>query len=218
MRLKYLMLAISLSTVGVLNATAAQAESVEPVTSTAVQRLSTRLAAMSSLQGLFVQTQYDLEGELLLSSSGDFAMARPGKLAWNTLEPFPQKLITDGETLWLYDPDLEQVSVRSLGDSLKQTPAAIIAGDLSQIKTDFDVTQTLRGPENVFELRPKRESEFFQLLTLSFSDGQLTTMELLDGFGQDTKFSLSAVTRNQPLAADLFNFVAPAGTDVLINE
>jgi len=183
------------------------------------QALATQLAQMVSLKGLFIQRQYDSEGELLQHSRGDFAMARPGKLVWNTLDPFPQHLITDGETLWLYDPDLEQVSVQAVGDSLKQTPAVIISGDLAQIEADFDVTtKTLDAQTQSFNLRPKRSSEYFQRLTLVFTEGQLTSMQLLDGFGQDTQFELSDLSFNQALADQLFTFTAPAGTDVLINE
>jgi len=183
------------------------------------QALATQLAQMISLKGLFIQRQYDSEGELLQHSRGDFAMARPGKLVWNTLDPFPQHLITDGETLWLYDPDLEQVSVQAVGDNLKQTPAVIISGDLAQIEADFDVTtKTLDEQTQAFNLRPKRSSEYFQRLTLVFTEGQLTSMQLLDGFGQDTQFELSDLSFNQALADQLFTFTAPAGTDVLINE
>jgi len=185
----------------------------------AQQNLSAHLEEMTSLVGLFVQKQYDSEGELLQSSSGDFAMARPGKLSWNTLEPYPQSLISDGETLWLYDPDLEQVSVQTIGDNLKQTPAVIISGDLAQIKADFDVVLTqANGDVESFDLRPKHTSEYFQRLTLVFTKGRLTGMRLLDGFGQDTQFELSDLSYNQVLAKQRFSFTAPAGTDVLINE
>jgi len=183
------------------------------------QALAAHLTEMTSLKGLFVQHQYDSEGELLQRSSGDFAMARPGKLVWNTLDPFPQNLITDGETLWLYDPDLEQVSVQAIGDSLKHTPAVIISGDLTQIASNFDVTQkVISETVQAFDLRPTQSSEYFQRLTLVFTDGQLTAMQLLDGFGQDTQFELSELSYNQALADQLFTFSAPDGTDVLINE
>lgn len=185
----------------------------------AYQDLVTHLELMTSLEGEFEQKQYDSEGELLQSSSGDFVLARPGKLVWNTVDPFPQSLISDGDTLWLYDPDLEQVSVQAIGDSLKQTPAVIISGDLAQIKADFDVAaKGTGGDQQVFDLRPKHGSEYFQRLTLMFTDGRLTQMRLLDGFGQDTQFVLSNLSYNQALGDQRFTFTAPPGTDVLINE
>lgn len=182
----------------------------------AEQKLVNLLADMSSLSGEFEQLQYDVDGELLQSSNGNFSLARPGKLLWHTLEPFPQKLVTDGETLWLYDPDLEQVSVQTVGAQLNQTPAVILSGDLAQLQAHFDVTALEEGVG--FELRPKQASEYFQRLTLRFNNNVLASMQLLDGFGQDTQFQLKALEYNPELNDELFNFEAPEGTDILIND
>lgn len=178
-------------------------------------RLITLLDPIQTMSGDFSQIQRDAQGALLSESSGTFDVARPGKLRWQTEEPFSQLLISDGEKLWLYDADLEQVTVSRVDDQLNQTPAVIFSGDVSAINSQFAVSS---DAANHFILRPVIDEGYFQQLELTFKNELLVAMSILDGFGQQTLFSFSQVRSNPKLSPEQFIFVPPEGTDVLIHD
>ncbi len=182
----------------------------------ATDDLHQRLEAITSLQGDFTQMLIDADGTLLDESQGQFAMQRPGLFRWHTSEPFEQLLVSDGDVVWLYDPDLEQVTVRPVSDQLQQTPAVLISGDLSDLRATFDVAK-LPDNSELFMLYPKSEESLFDSLTLVFAEQQLTEIRVRDSLGQLTRFQLQNVARNRPVDRELFHFEAPEGTDVLID-
>jgi outer membrane lipoprotein carrier protein len=173
------------------------------------------LEPMENLAGEFSQVQKDPENNIVSESRGVFVMQRPGLLRWETLEPFPQLLITDGATLWLYDADLEQVSVSSVDTQLNHTPAVIFSGNLELIDQQFLVKQSAEG---LFSLRPRQSDGLFQRLDLRFQKQALVAMTILDGFGQRTDFVFSNTAIGKPVAVSDFVFVPPEGTDVLIHD
>lgn len=178
----------------------------------AVEALAAKLTPLNALRGRFSQVQTDSAGEVLSRSSGDFTMQRPGLLRWETTEPFPQLLVTDGEEIWLYDEDLEQVTVSPVTTQLNQTPAIIFSGDLLKIGQNFHVTD--HGNAH-FTLRPKTYNEAFQRLELEFKGQLIKRLTILDGFGQTTVFELSQVKRQGPLPLSHFQFRPGPGIDVL---
>lgn len=173
------------------------------------------LLPLTSLTGNFSQAQTDTEGELLSQSSGTFQVTRPGLLRWETQEPFPQLLISNGEKLWLYDPDLEQVIVNQVNEQLDLTPAVIFSGDLDAIRKQFVITSRAEG---VFELIPVVESGYVQKLELTFSDQQLHSMSVWDGFGKRTTLVFTDLLIGTSIPVGQFYFVPPEGTDVLIHD
>lgn len=183
--------------------------------SDSVSKLIKLLNPIESMSGNFSQIQRGSEGELLSQSSGVFRVARPGKLRWETKEPFTQLLVSDGKKLWLYDADLEQVTVSKVDDQLNQTPAVIFSGDLAAINQQFLVSSVGNGQ---FSLLPKAEEGYFQRLDLEFDSGQLSSMIILDGFGQQTIFTFTEVNTNEVITADVFVFIPPQGVDVLIHD
>lgn len=178
----------------------------------AVEALAAKLTPLNALSGRFSQVQTDAAGEVLSRSSGDFTMQRPGLLRWETTEPFPQLLVTDGVQIWLYDEDLEQVTISPVTTQLNQTPAIIFSGDLLKIGQNFHVTD--RG-NATFTLRPKMHNDAFQRLDLEFQDKLIKRLTILDGFGQTTEFELSAVKREGPMPVSRFQFTPQPGIDVL---
>ncbi|MGH1371573.1 MAG: outer membrane lipoprotein chaperone LolA [Cellvibrionaceae bacterium] len=178
-------------------------------------RLVETLTPLQSLAGSFDQRQTGAEGELLSESSGEFKMQRPGLLRWQTVEPFPQLLVTDGVDIWMYDPDLEQVTISKVASQLNNTPAVIFSGDLEQLNKSYRVT--FRGGDQ-YRLRPIDSENSFQRLDLAFTDGVLSEMVILDSFGQLTEFRLRNVSPSDSLSLDEFQFVPPEGTDVFFNE
>ncbi len=174
-----------------------------------------QLKGLETLSGNFKQTQKDSEGELISDAEGEFSMARPGNLYWKTTSPYEQLLVSNGESLWLYDADLEQVTVSPVGERLKNSPAVIFTDDLMTIEQEYLIVHNDNGS---YSLRPRQEDSGFQRVDLFFSDKVLSAMQLLDGFGQETHFQFEQVQVNSTLSSERFEFTAPEGADILIHE
>jgi len=180
------------------------------------EQLRKQLDAMTTLQGKFTQTLYDEAGVELERSSGTFLLERPGKFYWKTEEPYPQLLVSDQQTIWLYDPDLEQVTVRPFSNDLQQTPALLLSEDVDKLRENFTIHyQQIESTQEQFTLIPKASTGLFQQLTLVFVDGQLQGFGLQDNLGQQTRFALHDAVRNQDVDDSVFNFIPPAGVDIL---
>src|SRR5690554_31891 len=178
--------------------------------------LRKNLDAMSTLQGNFSQTLFDEKGEKLEEGTGSFALQRPGKFYWKTEKPFPQLLVSNNKTIWLYDPDLETVTERPFTDDMQQTPALLLSEDIEQLRQNFTVSRKLTATnDEIFTLTPKVTDGLFQQLTLVFSKGELKEFQIQDTLGQVSHFLLRQVERNQKISAKLFNFIPPQGVEIL---
>ena len=149
------------------------------------------------------------------TSSGTFVFARPGKFIWTYDKPYVQVLQADGENLYVYDKDLNQVTIRKLGGALGASPAAILFGS-----NDLDKNFTLRdagvkGGIDWLELTPKARDTQFQSVGIGFRDGNLEAMELHDVFGNVTLLTFSNIQKNPPLKSGSFKFTVPKGADVI---
>ena len=149
------------------------------------------------------------------TSSGTFEFARPGKFIWSYEKPYEQILQADGDKLYVYDKDLNQVTVRPLGGALGASPAAILFGS-----NDLDKNFTLRDAGvkagiDWLELIPKAKDTQFQSVGIGFRDGNLQAMELHDVFGNVTLLTFSNIQKNPPLPVDAFKFTVPKGADVI---
>jgi outer membrane lipoprotein carrier protein len=123
----------------------------------ALQRLSTRLDALKTLQAQFVQTVSDEHGKVLQTSQGTIAVKRGNRLRWETTAPFAYLIVTDGAQLWRYDRDLEQATRQNFTGELANTPALILSGDMPRIRTNYDVTLEKGAAGDYFKLVPKRK-------------------------------------------------------------
>ena len=180
-----------------------------------VQRLTGLLQQAETLTGRFSQLSLDGSGTQLQETSGELALQRPGQFRWHTDEPMEQLLVSDGKTVWLYDPDLEQVTIQTLDQRLTHTPALLLSGDVSSISENFEVSHKEAGEVVDFTLRPKAKDTLFDNLRLSFRGGVINDMQMIDGVGQRTNSLFNGVRVNEPLAAGLFTFEIPEGTDVI---
>lgn len=181
-------------------------------------QLRKHLDAMTTLQGKFSQSLFDAKGEKLEESQGNFALQRPGKFYWKTEAPFPQLLVSNNKTIWLYDPDLETVNERPFTNDLQQTPALLLSEDIDKLRQNFTVTHKA-GDKNIhrFTLVPKVTDGLFQQLILVFAGDDLQEFHIQDSLGQSSQFTLNNVKRNQPLDASLFEFTPPPGVEILRN-
>ena len=182
---------------------------------TAVQRLTTLLNKAQTISGRFSQLTLDGSGTQLQETSGEMALKRPGQFRWHTDAPMEQLLVSNGQTIWLYDPDLEQVTIQKMDQRLTHTPALLLSGDISKIAESFDITLKEGGDVVDFILKPKAADSLFESLRLSFRGGMLNDMQLIDNVGQRTNILFLGVKMNPPIAASQFTFEVPAGVDVI---
>jgi outer membrane lipoprotein carrier protein len=151
-------------------------------------------------------------------SSGTFEFQRPGKFKFDYRKPFAQSIVADGETLWLYDADLNQVTQRKQSQALGSTPAALIAAapDLRALQADFTLEAAPeRDGLQWIKASPKNKEGQLQSVQVGFQGDALAALEILDSFGQRSVLKFSKVEVNPALPASTFQFKAPAGADVI---
>lgn len=170
---------------------------------------------LTSLQADFQQIVRDAQGRILQQSSGKVVLQKPGHFRWDYVKPFHQLVLADGDRLWVYDPDLRQVTVNSLNNSTGFNPAMLLSGD-RPLSDTFRI-QVLKKDEDGqwFELKPDGEDAGFESIRLALDGEQLRVMEFIDGFAQRTTLHFSHVRQNQIVAPDVFRFQVPAGVDVV---
>jgi outer membrane lipoprotein carrier protein len=148
-------------------------------------------------------------------STGTFAFQRPGKFRWTYEKPFEQLIVGDGESLWVFDRDLNQVIVRKLDVALGASPAALLAGD-NALENNFDVTDAGKSGElEMIDAKPKSADTGFERVRIGFKDNLPRSMELRDTFGNVTSLTFGTFERNGALDAGQFKFVPPKGADVV---
>lgn len=176
--------------------------------------LQTKLNAIRSMTANFSQVIKAKEKEIS-RSSGTMALERPGRFRWQTKNPMEQLVVADGKELWVYDVDLEQVTVKKQEKSLGGTAALFLSGYDDTVTRDFDVTATTAGGKQVYDLRSKSNKANFQRVKLIFNHDELIAMEMFDQLGQHTVVNLKNVKTNPKIAASLFQFKPPKGTDIV---
>ncbi|MCW5649336.1 MAG: outer membrane lipoprotein chaperone LolA [Ramlibacter sp.] len=152
------------------------------------------------------------------TSSGTFEFQRPNRFRFNYLKPFVQTIVADGQTLWLHDVDLNQVTARKQSAVLGSTPAALIASapDLSALQKDFKLeTAPDRDGLQWVQAQPRTKEGQLQNVRVGFRGEQLAVLEIQDSFGQRSVITFTHLQTPATLAADAFQFKPPAGADVL---
>ncbi len=183
----------------------------------ATEQLMDFFTNVKSMQAEFTQTvaAQGFAGKEI--SMGVFRLQRPGKFRWDYSQPYEQHIIADGDRLWVYDVDMDQVIVKPLNQVLGQTPAVLLSGSAS-LADRFDI-QVVPGKEeqglNWVQLRPKDTESSYEKLLLGFSRENIKAMELVDNFGQVTSLQFTNVQRNPDIDPKVFQFEAPPGVDVI---
>jgi outer membrane lipoprotein carrier protein len=182
----------------------------------AVARIDAYLVSFRTLSADFAQTVRNHDGQLIEQASGTLALSRPDRFRWDYREPYRQTIVADGERLWLYDSDLEQVTVRELASGLGSTPAMLLSGS-GRVSDAFESAGIERkGDWSWCRLKPREAASDFELVSLALdARGELAAMELRDKLGQLTVIEFTAVRRDPPLDASLFRFTPPPGADVI---
>ena len=172
------------------------------------------LANTRTLEATFQQTLRTREGEVLQQTEGEFYLNRPGKFRWNYRSPYEQVIVSDGERVWIYDVELQQVTVQKQSASLPATPMALLE-DSTTLHNDFEVTP-LDENQGIYRLKlisKSKESDFGEIVVGLDASG-LRFMQLHDQFEQVTDIVFSNMHTNKQLTQEIFEFIPPEGVDV----
>jgi outer membrane lipoprotein carrier protein len=181
-----------------------------------VERLATFFAEKGSMRANFTQIVQGAAFAQPEESRGILLLQRPGKFRWDYTQPYKQQIVGDGQRVWIYDVDLEQVIVKPMDAALGDTPALLLSGG-GNIEDRFELSVLIDRDDNLqwVRLLPKKDDTGFKEIRLGFGPKYLLAMELVDGFDQMTRLTFSNVETGVSLPEDSFRFVPPEGVDVV---
>lgn len=173
-------------------------------------------SGLKGLDGQFTQQVYDAKGKLKETSSGRVALSAPRLFRWEYAKPYPQLIVADGKKVWVYDPDLQQVTVRDQGSEEQNSPLSALI-DPAKLDRQFNVKESGNADGlQWLTLTPKSEGDAsFQSARLGFGKDGLSRMEVLDAVGQNTKISFTGWKRNPAFASTTFKYTPGKGVDVV---
>ena len=181
----------------------------------AVQFLQNFVAQVDQAEGGFSQRTVDAQGRQRPAQTGEFAFKRPGQFKWQVLQPYEQLVLSDGQQLFQYDPDLNQLTQRPVDEAVGASPAAILFGS-GQLDQNFNLANR-PDAEGLSWLRatPKSNDAGFDYVDIGFADTTPAKLILLDAFGQQTLIELFDLDTTSALPSDVFSFTPPADVDVV---
>lgn len=181
-----------------------------------IDKLKEFIASTHSAQADFTQVVLDQNGKRIQSASGVMQFQRPGKFRWTYQKPYEQVIVGDGERFWMYDVDLNQVTVKKLDAALGSSPAALLSGS-NEIERGFVLKESgsQDGLDWLQAIAKTQDSSFEKILMAFNAQAELVVMELNDAFGHKTVLRFSGMKRNPQLSPSQFKFVPPKGADVL---
>lgn len=180
-----------------------------------IDRLNQFIASTQSATGEFEQRIYGRDRNAVQASRGTFAFARPGRFRWIYAKPYEQVIVGDGARVWVYDPELKQVTVRKLDLALGATPAALLAGSSEALRAFALKDEGARDGLEWVEAVPRERESNFERIRMGFGFSGLERMELVDAFGQRTELRFTGFQRNARVDPELFRFAPPPGADVI---
>lgn len=181
---------------------------------TATEILQQKLNAIRTMSANFTQI-IEADHRELSRSSGVMALQRPGKFRWQTKQPMPQVVVADSLKLWVYDEELEQVTVKKQEKGIGDTAGLFLSGDNHTIAHDFKVKHLVKSERDYFYLYPNKKNSHFSKVILVFVGDHLQGIILYDQLGQKTDVRLLQVKNNKSLSQTLFQFKIPKGVDVV---
>jgi outer membrane lipoprotein carrier protein len=180
-----------------------------------LERLRDYLGAMQDLRAEFRQEVIGPGDEIIEQASGSVALSKPGRFRWNYREPYERVIVADGERVWFYEADLEQVTIRRISAGLGDTPAALLTGDESALE-NFELLGTwMIDGLQWLQLAPVSAEADFATVDIGFTGDELQQIEFVDRLGQRTRLILTDIDRTPRLAKNEFHFEIPAGVDVI---
>lgn len=183
----------------------------------ALERLNAFYRQVHSLRAHFEQTLLDSAGEPVQESSGTVEIERPDRFRWDYNKPYPQLIVGDGQRVWIYDSELQQVTVKRVDLAVGSAPSLVLSGK-RPLEEDFYIKELGEKDGMLWlQLKPKKPESDFKSVRVGFGK-DLERMDLEDNFGQTTRIHFTHLQRNPKLDAALFRFKVPAGVDVVGDE
>ncbi len=177
-------------------------------------RVNRSLSSLDNLKAEFKQTVLDDNKQVVQQSSGEVSISRPGKFTWIYRQPYEQRIVADGRELWVYDVDLDQVTVKPVADALGTAPIMVLMTD-ERVEQQFDVAEIGQRKYLYWvELTPKQADMEFTTVYLGMEDDIIKAMELRDAFGQSTQIVFENLRTGMVFDPQTFRFVPPPGVDV----
>lgn len=170
---------------------------------------------VNSISAQFNQVVVDESGNTVQESSGTLWIQRPNKFRWNYDKPYQQQIVADGKQIWVYDPGLQQVTVRPLTGGLDDTPAMLLAGK-GRLDDNF-IIKSLEAQDDLewVQLTPRHKDSGYEDIRIGFAHDKMRVLEMVDGFGHTTRVTFKAVQENGRVDASRFRFTPPQGVDVV---
>jgi outer membrane lipoprotein carrier protein len=186
-----------------------------PGSARAADLVSEYFSGLDSFRAKFSQVVVDSNGQQVQDSAGEVWMQRPGRFRWDYHTPYKQLIVADGESIWTYDADLEQATVKPVDEALSSTPAMLLSGfrPLSEVMTWRKLEE--KDGRTRYQLDPKEADSAVEQVQIAFEGKQLSTIDVRDGFGNQTHIRFTDVERNQKIDAGRFKLQLPPGTDII---
>jgi len=182
--------------------------------SSSLKELEAFIVRAHNVTADFTQLSLDESGKPMQTSYGKFYLQQPGKFRWNYTKPYIQEIVSKEQKVWFYDADLEQVIIKKIDQSIGDTPALLLSGAVD-LKEKYNlVEEGTKNGINWIKLIPKNQDSSFKHILIGLKEGLLSEMVLSDNFGQLTKIMFTNLKIPKQLDKQLFEFIAPEGTDI----
>lgn len=181
------------------------------------EELTHFLSVIHTMQADFVQKVFDNRGKMIQQSTGKMAIAVPGKFRWEIKQPIPQLIIANGARLFIYDPDLEQLTIKSLDKGKGNAPALFLSQHGENVDKEYHVQKIQKKASLLtwFRLLPKQSESLFEQIQLGFKNNEISEMQLTDHLGHTTHIQFNHIKLNSNLAASLFIFKPKVEVDII---
>jgi outer membrane lipoprotein carrier protein len=207
---------IHLFTLGVAVLFTGFAAAKEAGSASAADELASLLEGYESYQADFIQIVVNENGNKVQETRGTLKAKRPGLFYWETSAPLSQFVVSNGETVEVYDPDLEQVTIHNLDERVQSTPALLLSGEVDNLEETYRVSGRKVGEHTrEFTLEPKSPDSLFTSLRLTFYKGELQEMRMQDSLSQISILSFDRIRVNEPVEASVFTLEYPEGVDII---
>lgn len=186
-----------------------------------VEDLDALLSGHQTAQARFTQFSMNESGGRAEESTGHFVVARPNRFRWVTETPFMQEIVSDGDYIWIHDPDLEQVTRKAADEQGGSAPAMILNGQIKQLSETFEIRKLDEdaGGVSLFELVPvDTENSTFTRIRLLFEQDRISELSMQDSLGQRSMLTLQGLEYDADLPEGVFEFTPPEGTDVILDQ
>ena len=187
--------------------------------SSTLDQLDTLLGNIETLAADVVQLIIESDGGVLEESEIQMLLKKPDGFYWETLAPFPELIVTDGSTLWNYQPDLEQVVIEDWDSSRSELAAQLLSGNIESLGGDYtiELISSTQSEHQEFKLTPRAADNVYQLISINFIRDELDSIYLNSKNGQQTVWRFENVIRNSPIEDAKFTFVPPENIEVIEN-